>query len=349
MLMLGQFLLLILLNLRLVEIGSEITINGSNFSPNDIDNLVFFGGVEADILNATENELVVSVPYGAYSTPISVYTNGLFASSSQRFNVIFDALEELTVAHLSNQLDNPYWGTKPYDIKIADMNGDGVAEIVTSEFGEGSSAYLAIFTTSFDDGGMTSIDQKIAFNFGTGVYSVPHDIALADLNGDGLLDVVASETEHTNTCIFINTSQGQSFSFDAPVIIPAAGYERCVQLQDINGDGKLDVVTTRGTYDQLGVYLNISDDKSVSFDNKIIIENVLAYERPVFADLNGDGMIDVVTTSYTSSSPSREVFVYSNNSAKGDIDFSLEATILSGGPPPNAGRMELECCKPHIS
>jgi len=199
------------------EFGSTIIINGSNFSPNDVDNTVFFGGLEANILNATENELMVSVPYGAYYTPISVYTNGLYAASSQRFDVTFNATEELTVAHLSNQLDNPHLGRKYYDIKIADMNGDNVAEIVTSEAGYGSSAYLAIFTTSFDDEGMISIDQHIEFNFGTGVYSAPQDIALGDLNGDGLLDVVTSEKGdvtddfEAHTCFFLNSSQNQIF------------------------------------------------------------------------------------------------------------------------------------------
>ena len=165
-------------------IGSTITISGNNFSSNSIENTVFFSGLESNILNTTENELMVSVPYGAYYTPISVYANGLYAASSQRFDVTFNATEELTVAHFSNQLDNPYLGRKYYDIKIADMNGDGIPEIVTSEAGYGSSAYLAIFTTSFDDEGMISIDEHIEFNFGTGVYSAPHDIALGDLNGD---------------------------------------------------------------------------------------------------------------------------------------------------------------------
>ena len=322
-------------------IGSTITISGNNFSSNSIENTVFFGGLETNILNSTENEIIVSVPNGAYYTPISVYANGLYAASSQRFDVTFDATEELTVAHLSNQLDNPHLGRKYYDIKIADMNGDNVAEIVTSEAGYGSSAYLAIFTTSFDDEGMISIDQHIEFNFGTGVYSAPHDIAFGDLNGDGLLDIVASEkgdiTDDFNahTCIFINTSHHQSFSFDSPIIISGDGYEGYAQLQDINGDGKLDIVTTRGTYDQLGIYVNTSDGNSVSFENKIIISNVLAYGRPDFADLNGDGMIDMVTTSYSSSSYSnREVFVYSNNSAEGNIEFDLEATIVAGGFPP---------------
>jgi len=318
-------------------IGSTVTISGNNFSPNSIENTVFFGGLETNTLNSTENEIIVSVPIGAYYTPISVYANGLYAASSQRFDVTFDATEELTVAHLSNQLNNPHLGRKYYDIKIADMNGDEIPEIVTSEAGYGSSAYLAIFTTSFDDERIISIDQHIEFNFGTGVYSEPQDIALGDLNGDGLLDVVTSEKGdvtddfEAHTCIFINTSQNQNFSFESPIIIDGDGHEGYVQLQDINGDGKLDIVTTRGTYDQLGIYVNTSDGNSVSFENKIIISNVLANGRPDFADLNGDGMIDMVTTSYTNSSYSREVFVYSNNSREGNIEFNLEVTILSGG------------------
>ena len=166
------------------RIGSTITISGNNFSSNSIENTVFFSGLESNILNATENELMVSVPYGAYYTPISVYANGLYAASSQRFDVTFDAAEELQASHLNIQLDNPYLGTKYYSIKIADMNGDEVPEIVTSQAGSGSLAFVTIYTTSFDDEGMISIEESIALNFGTGVYSMPRDIALGDLNGD---------------------------------------------------------------------------------------------------------------------------------------------------------------------
>ena len=318
-------------------LGSTIIITGSDFSPNDVDNTVFFGGLEANILNATENELMVTVPYGAYYTPISVYTNGLYASSSQRFNVIFDAAEELTVSHISNQLDNPYLGAKYYDIKIADMNGDEIPEIVTSEAGSGSSAYLAIFTTSFDEEGMISIDDRLEINFGTGVYSVPHDIALGDLNGDGLLDIVTSEKGdvtddfEAHTCIFINTSHHQNFSFDDPIIIPGDGYEMYAQVQDINGDGKLDIVTSRQSWGQMGVYLNTTEQNVVSFANKVIPE-VDVEPRPVFADLNGDGIINMVSVANTNNR--RDVYIYSNNSTENTINFNLELIVQSGGVHP---------------
>ena len=317
--------------------GSTIIINGSDFSSNEIDNTVFFGGLKANILNATENELMVSVPYGAYYTPISVYTNGLYASSSQRFNIIFDATEELSVAHLSNQLDNPYLGAKYYDVKIADMNGDEIPEIVTSEAGSGSSAYLAIFTTSFDEEGMISIDDRLEINFGTGVYSAPQDIALGDLNGDGLLDVVTSEKGdvtddfEAHTCIFINTSHHQNFSFDDPIIIPGDGYEMYAQVQDINGDGKLDIVTSRQSWGQMGVYLNTTEQNVVSFANKVIPE-VDVEPRPVFADLNGDGIINMVSVANTNNR--RDVYIYSNNSTENTINFNLELIVQSGGVHP---------------
>jgi len=315
-------------------IGSTITISGNNFSSNSIENTVFFSGLESNILNTTENELMVSVPYGAYYTPISVYANGLYAASSQRFDVTFNATEELTVAHLSSQLDNPYLGAKYFDIKIADMNGDEIPEIVTSEAGSGSSAYLAIFITSFNDEGMISIDQRIEYNFGTGVYSEAQDIALGDLNGDGLLDIVASEygdiTDDfdSHTCIFINTSQNQSFSFNAPIIISGDGYEGYAQVQDINGDGKLDIITSRTNWHQMGVYLNTTENNNVSFADKVIIEDYVD-PRPDFADLNGDGMIDMVSTANTTDR--RDVYIYSNNSTEENIDFNLELIVQSGG------------------
>ena len=314
-------------------VGSEITIYGSGFSTST-NNTVFFGGLEAAIVSSSSTEIIVTVPNSIPYAPISVYTDSLFSVSSERFNVLFTATAPLQASDFNSQLYNPYLGQKYLDIKIADMNGDGAPEIVTSEAGDLSSAYLAIFKTSFDSQGFISIDDRIEFNFGTGVYSEAQDLAIGDVNGDGLLDVVLSEKGNVNdnfeshTCIFINSSQNQMFSFNAPIIIDGEGYEGFVQLQDINGDGKLDILTSREVWNQLGIYLNTSNNNNVSFANKIVIEDTIGV-RPAFADLNGDGMVDMVATAYLNNG--RDIYVYSNNSTFDSIAFNLEVTVLAGG------------------
>jgi hypothetical protein len=107
---------------------------------------------------------------------------------------------------------------------------------------------------------MLSIVDRLEINFGIGAYSLPHDLAIGDVNGDGILDIFLSEqgdvTDNfeSHTCIFINSSLNQNFSFEPPIESDGYGYESCVQLQDINGDGKLDIVAIRGTSEQLGIY-----------------------------------------------------------------------------------------------
>ena len=314
-------------------VGSSVTIYGSGFSTITSNNTVFFGGIEASIVSNTSTEIIVTVPSSIPYAPISVYTDSLVSVSSERFNVLFTATAPLQTSDLNNQLNNPYLGQTYPDIKIADMNGDGIPEIVTSESGNLSSAYLAIFKTSFDSLGFLSIDDRLEINFGTGVYSEPQDLAIGDVNGDGLLDVVLSEKGNVNdnfeshTCIFINSSQNQLFSFEPPIIIDGDGYEGFIQLQDINGDGKLDIVTSREAWNQLGVYLNTSNI-NVSFANKIVIPETIGI-RPAFADLNGDGMIDMVATAYLNDG--RDIYIYSNNSTIDSIVFNLEDTVLAGG------------------
>jgi hypothetical protein len=78
----------------------------------------------------------------------------------------------------------------------------------------------------------------------------------------------------------------------------------------------------------MGVYLNTTEQNVVSFANKIIIEDYVD-PRPAFADLNGDGIIEMVTTANTTDR--RDVYIYSEISTDENIDFNLELTVQSGG------------------
>jgi len=69
-------------------VGTIVSINGSNFSTTFTDNSVMFGTIQATVTAATATNLVVSVPAGATTQPISVTVNGLTAYTGTSFIVI---------------------------------------------------------------------------------------------------------------------------------------------------------------------------------------------------------------------------------------------------------------------
>jgi YD repeat-containing protein len=69
-------------------VGTSVTIHGANFDPSPSGNTVKFGGVAAPVTGTSQNTLVVTVPAGATSGPISVTTSLGTATSSTSFAVI---------------------------------------------------------------------------------------------------------------------------------------------------------------------------------------------------------------------------------------------------------------------
>ena len=308
------------------EIGSEITINGSNFSPLIQDNQICFGEIEAQILSASDEQIVALVPHSIQYAPITLSTNGLMGRSSERFNVTFNATEEFQMLHLEDQMHSQYLGQAVISIAMGDMNRDGVADIVTTE-----RQHVRIYEVEFDAERMITIERSLSMDYGLGPWAQPHDVVVGDLNGDGRLDIVASEygdvTDDfdSNTCIFINVGTNESFAFDPPITLSGDGYEGYAQLQDMNGDGKLDIVTTRTNWHQMGVYLNTTEGATVSFAPKMIV-GAHVEPRPEYADFNGDGLIDVV-----SSGDNRDVHIYFNKTTEDVILLEHALTIEAGG------------------
>jgi hypothetical protein len=71
------------------EIGSTVTITGTNFSTTPANNEVKFGTVAATVTNATATSLTTTVPAGAVTGKISVTVNSKTAISAPDFTVNF--------------------------------------------------------------------------------------------------------------------------------------------------------------------------------------------------------------------------------------------------------------------
>jgi trimeric autotransporter adhesin len=81
---------LALVNLSSVDggSGSQLTINGSGFSTTCSADAVAFNGTAATVVSCTANQLVVQVPSGVTSGPISVTVAGNLVTSTQSFTAL---------------------------------------------------------------------------------------------------------------------------------------------------------------------------------------------------------------------------------------------------------------------
>jgi|AntRauTorckE6833_2_1112554.scaffolds.fasta_scaffold00149_11 Tol biopolymer transport system component/chitodextrinase len=69
------------------SIGTEVIINGSDFSETLSDNIVAFNGVEAQVVEASQDRLVTEVPEGATSGEVTVTINNITATGPE-FDIV---------------------------------------------------------------------------------------------------------------------------------------------------------------------------------------------------------------------------------------------------------------------
>jgi len=304
-------------------VGTTVTINGSNFSPNPADNIVYFGVVRADVLSAATTSLTVAVPAGATYKPLSVTTHNLTAYSTKPFIQTFpnNCIGLLSNSfggkvHLPNSSGSNY-------ITMADLDGDGRLDLATlAGFNSNS---VSIFRNT---GTSDSLTFEQSGNYLTG--DTPVDIAIADVDGDARLDLLVTHgsSRSKTFAVLLNTGSVGNISFAAAIsfTVPTpTGFVQGLTIGDFNEDGKPDVAIV--ATDMLFVYQNSSSKGSIAFSQQAAIS--VGGFRIAAGDLNGDGKTDLVVNNYNSSS----ISIFSNISANGAIAFAPKIDYITGANP----------------
>jgi hypothetical protein len=174
-------------------------------------------------------------------------------------------------------------GVGPLYLASADLNGDGLPDVVSTSADDGT---LSVFFNDKNSPGTLNTPL---------VLSSPgaSQVAIADMNHDGLPDLISADY---GVLLFVQTSPG---TFAAPISLYSGG-ANWVAVGDLNGDGAVDVALT----DNVGVkvLLHTGAASATTYAAPVDVftqtanANVIGANVIAIADVNGDGANDLVIT-----------------------------------------------------
>jgi hypothetical protein len=179
----------------------------------------------------------------------------------------------------------------PIELEVGDVNNDGLQDIIVMS---GSGPYPNISILLQNTGG--TFNSPTYYDLGGD--ELTEGVAVGDINGDGLNDIVVSYTSTTfgfGIGVFL---QNNTHTFNPAITYPSYQRPQAVVIADVDGDGRKDVIV--GHYGWLGVYLQGADGTLMPEELYPISSERTGYNPQGLAagDVNGDGLIDVVTTNY---------------------------------------------------
>jgi uncharacterized repeat protein (TIGR03803 family) len=232
----------------------------------------------ADLEMDGKPDIVVSNLSGA---PVSVFENVR--------NAI--ATGPLTSASFAAKFDLSGGNTGANSVRVADMDDNGQPDIVIGQAGGNVSIYRYNSLT----GVLSPTAYATRVDFTT---AAVNGFAIGDIDGDRLPDIAVAANP-TTISLFRNTSTAGAItaaSFATKVDITVASGNN-VALADMEGDGKLDLVTSSRATNSVHVYRNTGNAtiNASTFTSSVTLLSGVGPGSALPADLDLDGKPDVVT------------------------------------------------------
>jgi hypothetical protein len=222
----------------------------------------------------------------------------------------------------------PGGGYNLTSVYVADLNGDGFLDLMTSSWHNNVSTLLNNGNGTFGDPTIINIQVPGYLD------SRPFAVFAADLDGDGDLDLATANRGAYSATVLINSGNGV-FGSQSDYFV--GDYPRSVYAADLNGDSHLDLVTANSVSHDVSVLLNDGSGVFIA-DSAYPVDGYPP--SVVAADLDGDGDQDLVTGSGNVSVllnhgngtfSTRLVFPGGISVSAGDVDGDGDLDVFSSG------------------
>ncbi len=226
------------------------------------------------------------IPDVAYSFPCCIATNNAFAVILGGAHGVLGKPALVSVGSAASCYNFPEW------IAAGDVNGDGKADIVATLYNDADAGCqnntLAVLTGL----GTGKFNKPVYYS--TGTTAQAYEVFLADVNGDGKLDIVTSNMDGT---ISVLLNKGKGTFGPATVITSVAAlnpYHNSIAVGDFNGDGKADIAVAT-LWSQETVYVLLSNGDG-TFQTPIVTATPDYTYTLAAGDFNNDGKLDLLVT-----------------------------------------------------
>lgn len=318
------------------------SLSGTDFQltskVNNAENVFgFISTTCSDLDNDGKPELIFTTNNGGSLRDVYVYRNESTVGTI--------SMTPLTISSLSLPQKNGVNRT-PRRVKAADVDGDGKKDLVVGSELAGDNSLFVFRNTST---GLGNFSFATPIEVAVGNASRTSSIDLADFNNDGLIDIASIPFRQPNEFVYIlrNKSIPGTIAFELTHTINSTGQRVNVHVGDLDNDGLIDIAVSNRFLGRISVFRNTTADNNITFGSaqstSISGAGIWGVD---FADMDGDGLLDILTSS---TSNTHNTYILENTSTSGAISFGSTVAIPSssttsnivGGDLNNDGRPDI--------